>query len=77
MTEQSSSEVTAAFNKVRLDVTQEELARMSDSSLALWQANDTPAKAREHLATYEWQRRIAERQMRERFALDQKLFRSS
>ena len=73
MTEHVPPEATAAYNKVKLEITQEELARMSDSSLALWQANNTPAEAREHLAKYEWQRRISERQMKERFALDQKL----
>lgn len=73
MTEHVPPEATAAYNKAKLEVTQEELSRMSDSSLALWQANNMPAAAREHLAKYEWQRRIAERQMKERFALDQKL----
>lgn len=73
MTNELPPEATAAFNKVKLEITQEELAHMSDSSLALWQANETPEKAREHLAKYEWQRRVSERQMKERFALDQKL----
>jgi len=73
MTEKSHPEVIAASDRVRLEITPEELASMSDSSLALWQANNTPAEAREHLAKYEWQRRFAERQMKERFALDQKL----
>jgi len=66
-------EVVAASNRVKLQISTDELARMSDSSLALWQANNTSAEAREHLAKYEWQRRIAERQMKERYALDQKL----
>ena len=77
MTDSFPTEATAAFNKVKLEITQEELSRMSDSSLALWQAENMPADARDHLAKYEWQRRIAERQMRERFALDQKLAREN
>lgn len=73
MTEHVPPETTAAYNKAKLEITQEELARKSDSSLALWQAKNMPAEAREHLAKYEWQRRISERQMKERFALDKKL----
>lgn len=69
----AESDLERGFNSVMVGITQEELEAMSDTNLALWQAENNKPQAREHLAKYEWQRRIAERQMAARFALDQKL----
>ena len=69
----TESDEQRGFDSVQVGVTQEELERMSDTNLAVWQANNAPQEAREHLAKYEWQRRAAERQMAARFALDKQL----
>jgi len=65
------------YNKEVLKVTPQDLERMTDSELALWHSRYVATEARERLAAYEWQRRLAARQLEERFGLDEKLHRTN
>ena len=63
----------AAFAEGYAGVTLGELAQMSDVELATWQSGWRPGTDKHILAEKEWQRRIAARELREQFRLEERL----
>lgn len=63
----------AAFAEGYAGVSLGELAQMSDVELATWQSGWRPGTDKHILAEKEWQRRIAARELREQFRLEERL----
>ena len=62
-----------AFAEGFAGVTQEELEALSDVELAQFQNGWNPEATRDILASKEWERRLAMRQLQEQFRLEEKL----
>jgi hypothetical protein len=63
----------AAFSEGFVGVSLSKLARMPDAELATWQSGWKPGTDKYILAEKEWQRRIALRELREQFKLEERL----
>jgi len=63
----------AAFAEGYAGVSLGELARMPDAELATWQSGWRPGTDKHILAEKEWQRRTAQRELREQFKLEERL----
>ena len=63
----------AAFAEGFAGVSLSELAQMPDVELATWQSGWKPGTDKHILAEKEWQRRIALRELREQFRLEERL----
>ena len=63
----------AAFAEGFAGVTLSELSQMPDVELATWQSGWKPGTDKHILAEKEWQRRIALRELREQFRLEERL----
>lgn len=63
----------AEFDEGYAGISLSELAQMSDVKLATWQSGWKPGTDKHILAEKEWQRRIAVRELREQFRLEERL----